>query len=152
MSQLGAREMGEVLTVQASEMLRIWRLARHGMRGDLLPGLSDGPLEAFFGALGPLLTTQAQPGAVAGELWGLLRLPPGGGTEIIAEEWQVARQVLRAACESLGASPEVESWLDQAAVAGEQVVMRAVRGDPDAPPGLVRLHVVPGKAPASRTV
>jgi hypothetical protein len=142
--------MGEVLTVQAGEMLRIWRLARHSMRGDILPGLSDGPMEAFFGALGPLLTTQAQPAAVVGELWGLLRLPPGGGAELIAEEWQVARQVLRAACESLGAGPEVEGWLDQAAQAAEQVALRAVRGEPDAPRALVRLHAVAGKAAPAR--
>jgi hypothetical protein len=149
-SRLGAREMGEVLTVQAGEMLRIWRLARHSMRGDVLPGCSDGPLETFFGALGPLLTTQARPGAVVGELWGLLRLPPQGGPELIAEEWEVARQVLRAACDSLGADAEVAGWLDQAAVEAEQGVLRAVRREPGAPRGLVRLQVVPGKAAGGR--
>jgi hypothetical protein len=151
-SGLGAKEMAEVLTVQAGEMLRIWRLARHSIQPDMLPGLADGALESFFAALGPLLARGAPPGEVAGALRGTLRLPPGGADGAISEEWEVARQVLRAACESLGASEALATWLDQAATAGCQTVLGAARGDPGAPRSLVLLWVFTGLALRPRTV
>lgn len=153
MSRLGPREMAEVLTVQSGEMLRIWRLARHTMQPNLLPGLCDGLLESFFTALGPLLASGARPADVAGRLAGILRVPPGGGGEQMTEEWKVAEQVLRAACESLGASPAVEAWLVAAAMAGLDAALAVARAAPGATPlpAVVRVHLLTDLEPARRT-
>jgi len=144
MSQLGREEMAEVLQVQASEMQRIWRLARHSVQPDLLPGLSDAVMDSFFSALGPALQRDAAPEEVARALRGVVRLPPQGGEALLAEEWAVARQVLRAACESLGAGPEVERWLDRAAHAGQEAAARALAGAPEAPAAVVPVRVFAG--------
>jgi hypothetical protein len=144
--------MSEVLSVQADEMLRIWRLARHSIQPDMLPGLSDGALESFFAALGPLLARGGRSEEVALDLRGTLRLPPGGADAAIAEEWEVARQVLRAACESLGAAEPLAQWLDAAANAGCAAVLSAARGEPGAPPDLLILWVFSGLALRPRTV
>jgi hypothetical protein len=144
--------MGEVLSVQAGEMLRIWRLARRSIQPDTLPGLSDGALESFFAALGPLLARGAGPAEVTGALRGTLRLPSGSADGAIAEEWEVARQVLRAACESLGAPEALARWLDEAATAGCETVLRAARREPGAPRTLVPLRVFSGLALRPRTV
>jgi len=149
---LGPKEMAEVLSVQSGEMLRIWRLARHSIQPDMLPGLADGALASFFEALGPLLTRGARPAEVADALAGALRLPPEGGDGALREEWEVARQVLRAACESLGASKAVEAWLDDAAQAARDASLIAARGEPGAPLRLVKLRVFSGLALRPRTV
>lgn len=152
MNGLGPQEMAEVLTVQAGEMLRIWRLARAAIQPDMLPGLADGPLESFFAALGPLLGRGARPGEVGPLLRGVVRLPPGGATAPLAEEWDVARQVLRAACESLGAAAIVAGWLEDTALAGKEAALAAARGEAGAPPGLVQVTVFSGLALRPRTV
>jgi hypothetical protein len=146
MSPLGPREMAEVLTVQAGEMLRIWRLARYTVHPQLLPGLSDGALESFFAALGPLLAAGARPSDVGARLSGVLRVPPQGGEEQVADEWKVVQEVLHTACESLGAREVVEDWLRSAAEAGMEAVLCAARGEAGAPPGIVRVRVYSGLA------
>jgi len=151
-SGLGPGEMAEVLSVQAGEMLRIWRLARHSNQPQLLPGLSDGALESFFASLGPLLAQGAPPEEAGAAVAGTLRLPPGGAGETISEEWETARRVLRAACESLGAPEPVAQWLDAAAGAGREAVLRAAEGKPGAPARLVLLWVFSGLALRPRTV
>jgi len=136
--------MAEVLSVQAGEMLRIWRLARHSIQPETLPGLADDALESFFAALGPALARGAPAAEVAGALAGLVRLPPGPVDGAIAEEWDVARQVLRAACESLGAPEPGATWLDEAAAASCQAVLGAVRGEAGAQRTLVPVRVFSG--------
>jgi hypothetical protein len=152
LSGLGPREMAEVLSVQAAEMLRIWRLARHSAHPETLPGLSDGALESFFDALGPLLARGAAPGEVGDALAGTVRIPQGGADAALADEWEMARKVLRAACESLGATEAVSGWLDDAASASREAVLRAAGGNPDAPPRLVRLKVFSAMTLRPRTV
>lgn len=149
---LGPKEMAEVLSVQADEMLRIWRLARHSIQPDMLPGLADGALASFFEALGPLLERSARPDEVAASLAGALRLPPQGADGVVREEWEVARQVLRAACESLGASKAVEAWLDDAAQAARDASLRTARAEAGAPERMVRLVVFSDLALRPRTV
>jgi len=152
MSGLGPMEMAEVLSVQSGEMLRIWRLARHTVQPEMLPGLADGALASFFSALGPMLARGAQPAEAAGALTGTLRLPPEGANGTLAEEWDVARQVLRAACESLGAGEAVARWLDEAADAGRDAALRVARGEVVAPHRLVLLRVFSGLALRPRSV
>lgn len=144
MNRLGPEEMAEVLQVQAGEMHRIWRLARHSIQPDLLPGLADAVMESFFGALGRLLARGAAPEEAVTELRGVLRVPLQGVEAILAEEWAVARQVLRAACESLGADEEVELWLDRAGLAAEDATALARKGEAGAPGGLVPVRVFAG--------
>jgi hypothetical protein len=151
-SGLGPMEMAEVLSVQSGEMLRIWRLARHSIQPEMLPGLADGALESFFGSLGPLLARGAGPDEAAGALRGTLRLPPGGADAALREEWDVARQVLRAACDSLGAGDGVATWLEAAASAARDAALRAAHGEPEAPAGLVTLLVFSGLALRPKTV
>lgn len=152
MSGLGPMEMAEVLSVQAGEMLRIWRLARHSIQPEMLPGLADGALESFFSALGPMLARGAEPAEAGGALTGTLRLPPGGDDRALEEEWDVARQVLRAACDSLGAGEQVSQWLDAAADAGRDASLKAAHGDTAATQRLVLLRVFSGLALRPRTV
>jgi hypothetical protein len=152
MSRLGPEEMAEVLQVQAGEMHRIWRLARHSIQPDLLPGLSDAVMDSFFAALGPALARGAAPEAPVAALRGVLRIPPAGGDAVLAEEWAVARQVLRAACESLGASEEVEHWLDRAGMASEEATALARLGAPGAPRGVVAIRVFAGLVLRPKTI
>lgn len=152
MTGLGPGEMAEVLSVQSAEMLRIWRLARHSKQPDMLPGLSDGALESFFSALGPMLARGAPAEDVGAALAGTLRLPPGGAEDTLSDEWEIARSVLRAACESLGAPEPVARWLDAAASAGREAVLAAAGGRPGAPAGLVLLWVFSGLVLRPRTV
>jgi len=152
MSKLGPEEMAEVLQVQAGEMHRIWRLARHSIQPDLLPGLSDGVMGSFFAALGPALASGAKPESPVAALRGVVRVPPAGGDAVLIEEWAMARQVLRAACESLGASEEVEHWLDRAGTAAEEATARARSGAPDAPRGVVPVRVFAGLVLRPKTV
>jgi len=144
MTKLGPAQMAEVLTVQSSEMLRIWRMARSTTVPEVLPGLCDGPLASFFDLLGPMLARGAAPAEIPPSLSGLLRLPAEGGPERVEDEWRIARQVLRAACDSLGASKPVEAWLDEAAAAGQAAAVRVARGEAEALPRVVVVRVYSG--------
>ena len=152
MSGLGPSEMAEVLSVQAGELLRIWRSARLASQPEMLPGLSDGALESFFRALGPMLASGARPADAGGALSGTLRVPPGGASGTLAGEWDVVRQVLRAVCDSLGAGEGVARWLEEAAEAGRDTALRFARGENTAPHRLVLLRVFSGLALRPRTV
>lgn len=143
-TRTGPAQMAEVLTIQSSEMLRIWRMARNSTVPDVLPGLCDGPLAAFFDLLGPMLARGAAPAEVVSSLTGVMRLPPREGDGLVREEWQVARQVLEAACKSLGASKVVETWLDEAAAAAQEAAVHAAAGDAAALPGVVPVRVYSG--------
>jgi len=143
-TRTGPAQMAEVLTVQSSEVLRAWRMARNTSFPDVLPGLCDGLLASFFDLLGPMLARGAAPAEVVPALSGILRLPDEGGPERIEEEWQVARQLLRGFCGTLGASKVVESWLDDAAAAGQDAAVRTARGEAGALPGVVVVRVHSG--------
>jgi hypothetical protein len=136
--------MAEVLEVQAGEMQRIWRLARHSVQPDLLPGLADGLLGSFFAALGPALARGAPAEEVGRAVRGTVRLPPAGADPILAEEWKVAREVLQAACQSLGATEEVGAWLEEAGRAAEAAAGRALRGEVGGPDGVVPVRIFAG--------
>jgi hypothetical protein len=144
--------MAEVLSVQADEILRIWRLARHSMRPDTLPGLCDGVLQSFFASLGGLLSSGAEPSRVLGALRGTLRVPPGSGEAAVHDEWEDVRQVLRATCQSLGALPNVGDWLDEAARAAQDAALKVARREPAAQPHILRLVVFSGLALRPKTI
>jgi hypothetical protein len=145
-TELGPAEVGEVLAVQAAEMQRVWRLARLGTAPGLLPGLADGVLRSFFRELGAAVVRGEVPERMAEGLKGLLRVPPQGGEERIVEEWNVARKVLEATCEALSASPAVAGWIDRAGAACQEATLRALRGEPGAPRGLVRAWLYSGSS------
>jgi hypothetical protein len=145
-TELGPAEVGEVLAVQAAEMQRVWRLARLGTAPGLLPGLADAVLRSFFRALGAAVARGEPPERMADGLLGILRVPPDGAEERIAEEWNVARKVLEATCEALGANPAVASWIGQAAAACQAATLRALRGEEGAPRGLVRAWLYSGSS------
>jgi hypothetical protein len=144
--------MGEVLSVQADEILRIWRLARHSMRPETLPGLSDGVLQSFFASLGGLLSSGAEPSRVVGHLRGTLRVPPGTGEIAVHDEWEDVRQVLRATCQSLGALPQVGDWLDEAARSAQAIAVQVARGERGVHAQVLRLVVFSGLALRAKTV
>jgi hypothetical protein len=121
-------------------------MARSTTVPELLPGLCDGPLASFFSLLGPLLARGAAPEEVVPALGGILRIPPGGGEADVEEEWQVARQVLHAYCQSLGVGKAVESWLDAAVSAAQSAAIRAARGEAGALPRVVPVRVYAGLA------
>jgi hypothetical protein len=136
MTSPGPTVVGRFLQQQAEELARVWRVARVGSRPDVFPGLIDGVVERVFSRAGRLLRDGAPPGELWPGLIGLIRWPVEGASSELAQEWALVAEVAAAACESLGASPPVAAWLEEA-IGACQAGMRELERGTEAPPGIV---------------
>lgn len=145
------QQVGAFLRHQAEELTRIWRLARHQGSKDVFPGCLDGVMGDFFTRVGSLLEAGAPPESAWLTLEGTVRWPPGIAPAELAGEWDGAREVLEAACESVNAAPEVMQWLNaaiDAAKAGtDQLDAGRAAGRPE---NVVTLLILGSYAPCAR--
>jgi hypothetical protein len=145
------QQVGAFLRHQAEELTRIWRLARHQGRKDVFPGCLDGVMGNFFSRLGALLESGAPPESAWLTLEGTMRWPPGIAPAELTGEWDGAREVLEAACESVNAAPEVMQWLVAAIDAAKAGTEQLDAGrSPGCPENVVTLLVLGSYAPSPR--
>jgi hypothetical protein len=145
------QQVGAFLHHQAEELTRIWRLARHTGRKDVFPGCLDGVMGDFFTRVGTLLEAGAPAESVWSTLEGSIRWPPGIAPAELIGEWDGAREVLEAACESVNAAPQVIQWLDTAITAAKAGTEQLDAGrSPARPERVVTLLVLGSYAPSPR--
>lgn len=145
------QQVGAFLHHQADELTRIWRMARHSERKDVFPGCLDGIINDFFGRVGLLLESGAPAESAWSTLEGCIRWPPGIAPAELVGEWDAAREVLDAACESVNAAPEVMQWLDLAIAAAKAGTEQLDAGrSPATPEHVVTLLVLGSYAPSPR--
>jgi hypothetical protein len=145
------QQVGAFLHHQAEELTRIWRLARHTGRKDVFPGCLDGIISDFFARVGAMLEAGLPPESVWSTLEGTVRWPPGIAPAELLGEWDGAREVLEAACESVNAAPGVKAWLEAALAAARTGTEQLDAGrSPARPENLVTLLVLGSYAPSPR--
>ena len=145
------QQVGAFLHHQAEELTRIWRLARHTGSKDVFPGCLDGVMGDFFARVGTLLEAGAPAESAWATLEGCIRWPPGIAPAELTGEWDGAREVLEAACESVNASPEVMQWLASAVAAAKAGTEQLDAGRaPTRPVRVVTLLVLGSYAPCPR--
>lgn len=144
---LAADKVGLFLRSQAEELERIWRGARIAARPDVFPGLIDGVVAPFFLLAGELIARAAAPEEVWRGLVGVVRYAPALPEDELAQEWSLLREVLAAACESVGAGRDAADWLARAANAAEAGAAALARKEGAAPDGIVAAFVFSSLAP-----
>ena len=151
MSRPGGKQVGAFLNHQADELTRIWRLARHSSRKDVFPGCLDGVMRDFFGRVGLMLESGAPAESVWSSLEGCVRWPPGISPAEQTGEWDGAREVLEAACESVNAAPDVLQWLESAVAAAKSATEQLDAGrSPVRPERVVTIVILGAYAPGPR--
>jgi hypothetical protein len=147
----GQRQVGAFLRHQAEELTRIWRLARHTGSKDVFPGCLDGVMGDFFARVGTLLEAGAPAESAWSTLEGCIRWPPGIAPAELSGEWDGAREVLEAACESVNAVPEVVQWLEGAIASAKAGTEQLEAGRaPTRPERVVTLIILGSYAPVPR--
>jgi len=144
---LDAHRAGDALSASAGELARLWRSARAGARPDLFPGYLDGLIEPFFILVGEGLAAGRDPALLWPAAVGVVRVdgrdPRRTRSELDAE-WDLAEQVLDAACQSLGAGDAAREWISRAIV----IARTGSRMLPDGggPRGILAVRMLSGGA------
>lgn len=114
---LDLRRSGDALSASALDLARVWRSARMAARPDCFPGLLDGLIEPFFALVGEALAEGRDPALAWPSAVGVVRIDARDDRRTRAEldaEWDVAEQVLEAACRALAAGDAVSEWISRA--------------------------------------
>jgi hypothetical protein len=123
---------GEALLATAGELHRIWRSARAELRPDVFPGLADGAVGALLDAAARALAAGgADPEAIYAGVGAVVRIDPRDrpwSEAEVANEWRLAREVLRATCAALDAAAPARDLLVAAAEAGARGAAALVSG------------------------
>ena len=116
---LDAHRAGEALSASAGELARIWRSARAGARPDLFPGYLDGLIEPFVALAGEGLAAGRDPALLWPAAEGVVRVDGRDERRTLREldaEWDLAEEVLHAACQTLDAGGAAREWISRAIV------------------------------------
>lgn len=116
---LEARRAGDAIARSAGHLARTWRASRMQARSSYFPGLLDGVLEDFLERAGEALAAGRDPALVWPATSGLVRLDPRDLARALATidaEWDLAAEVLDAACEALDAGEAAAEWFARAIV------------------------------------
>jgi len=116
---LEVHRAGDALAASADELARMWRSARAAARPDQLPGSLDGLIESFFVLVGEGLATGRDPVLLWPAAVGVVRVDGRDARRTRSEldaEWDLAEQVLQAACQTLDAGDAAREWISRAVV------------------------------------
>jgi hypothetical protein len=143
---LDARRAGDALSASAADLARAWRASRLAARPERFPGVLDGVVEAFFALAGETLADGRDPALVWPALAGVVRIDARDPRRTRADldaEWDLAEEVLHAACSALGAGDAAREWISRAIVLARTGARSLARGGPRAIL-VVRLHGATG--------
>jgi hypothetical protein len=148
---LDLRRSGDAIAATALDLARVWRGARAATRRDWFPGVLDGAIEGFFALAGAYLAE----GRDAEEVWpataGVVRVDAHDKRRSRAEldaEWDLAEQVLQAACQALSAGDEVTDWMARAIALARGGRRKLLAGE--GPAGIVVVRTFSGATPPAR--
>jgi hypothetical protein len=116
---LDPRRSANALAASAPELARAWRGARGAARPSCFPGLLDGLVEPLVALAAEALGDGRDPATPWAGAVGIVRVDAHDRRRTLAEldaEWDVMEQVLRAACDALGAGEDVRGWISRALV------------------------------------
>jgi len=116
---LDLRRSGDALAASAPDLARAWRGARAPARPGCFPGLLDGLIEPLLALAADGLAAGGDPAAPWAAAVGVVRVDARDRRRTLGEldaEWDVLEQVLRAACDALGAGEDVRGWISRALV------------------------------------
>ncbi len=116
---LDAHGAGDAIAASAAELARLWRSARASVRPAPFPGYLDGLVEPFFVLVGEGLAEGHDPALLWPAAVGVVRIDGRDARRTRAEldaEWDLAEQVLNAACRTLDASDAAREWISRAVV------------------------------------
>jgi hypothetical protein len=114
---LDLRRSGDALAASALDLARVWRAARVAARPGGFAGLLDGVIEQFFALAGEALAEGRDPADVWPATVGVVRVDARDARrtrEELDAEWDIAEQVLEAACRALAAGDPVMEWISRA--------------------------------------
>jgi hypothetical protein len=138
---LGPEKVGFFVRQHRDELTRIWRMARAEARPEVFPGLLDDVVGSFFETCAALLSRGAAPEEVWAGVAGLVRWQPELAPRELDAEWEVAADVLAAACESVNGERTVSAWLERAASACQAGTAALLEERRQVPAGIVTTFV-----------